>query len=389
MSTAGVPWERVAQLFEALEHLSDQERRAEILAVHEVDPALAVEVESLLAASRGQDRVGAVLAHVQDVFDSRTDGQSREGQRAGEFLVGALLGKGGMGSVYLGTDTRGDPCAIKFLDSPEVGHLRRRFDVERVGLERLRHPCICRLVSSGVTEDQTPYLVTELVDGVPIDEFLDGKAMSVRDRMRVLAEVCDTVHYAHGEGVLHRDLKPSNILVRDDGSHVLVDFGIAKLVAPGEVGQPTTLTRQAKAFTPHFASPEQLAGDPLSARADVYSLGVLGYVIASGMLPEYTPDGSTRFGRPRWGTLAVHASLRTATCAELERTLAGPLGRILRKATAVRPERRYPTVERLAQSLREWAAGSHWLATATSEALHAMRHRLTRNASFPADSEAR
>ena len=162
-----------------------------------------------------------------------------------------------------------------------------RFRIERQILAGLDQPNIARLLDGGTTDDGLPYLVMELVAGVPIDQYCDDKKLNITQRLRLFLQVCGAVQYAHQRLVIHRDIKPNNILVAEDGTPKLLDFGIAKLLDPAAGTQATAM----QAMTPEYASPEQIRGETITTSSDVYSLGVLLYQLLTGRSPH---AGDTR-----------------------------------------------------------------------------------------------
>ncbi|MEO1370620.1 MAG: serine/threonine-protein kinase, partial [Acidobacteriota bacterium] len=182
--------------------------------------------------------------------------------RIGPWRVVRLLGRGGMGAVFLAE--RDDEAyerqvAIKVISAGfEAPVVYRRFLAERQILASFDHPNIARLLDGGAAHDGRPYLVMEYVDGVPLDRFCFDTGADLRARLRLFLKVCGAVAYAHRQLVVHRDLKPSNILVTPEGEPKLLDFGIAKLLDPAGLPQELELTRTANAvLTPKWASPEQ------------------------------------------------------------------------------------------------------------------------------------
>ena len=202
------------------------------------------------------------------------------------------IGEGGMGEVYLAEreDEFRKRAAVKLIRpgmaSPEVV---RRFVIERQTLAALNHPHIVRLVDGGATEEGLPYLVVDYVEGTPIDRYADEHKLSITERLRLFVEVCEAVHHAHQSLIVHCDLKPSNILVTAEGVPMLLDFGIAKLLDPASMGisAQAAMTRQ-RAFTPDYASPEQLRGEPVATTTDIYALGVVLYELLTGHSPYRT-----------------------------------------------------------------------------------------------------
>jgi serine/threonine-protein kinase len=280
----------------------------------------------------------------------------------GRYRIVREIGRGGMGAVYLAE--RADRqferrVALKVvkrgMDTDEV---MQRFRYERQILARLEHPGIARLYDGGVTPDGRPYLVMEFVEGRPLLAHCDELGLSVEHRLALFRAVCEAVQFAHQNLVVHRDIKPSNLMVTELGEVKLLDFGIAKLLddAPGAVD-----TRgQGRIFTPEYASPEQLAGRPVTTASDTYSLGVVLYEQLTGCRPfdpgpvvsgEDEPDPSLlgrELGRP--SAVAVPATVaadRGTTPEGLRRRLRGDLDTITSKALEADPGRRYPSAAAL------------------------------------------
>ena len=183
--------------------------------------------------------------------------------------------------------------AIKLIKrGMDTDAVLQRFRHERQILASLEHPNIARLLDGGTTGDGLPYFVMEYVDGEPIDDYCRARQLSLDQRLRLFREVCAAVSYAHQHLVVHRDIKPSNILVTTDGVPKLLDFGIAKLLDPGE--EPSTLATVfgAQAMTPQYASPEQLHDERITTVSDVYALGVLLYELLAGARPYDVTDKS-------------------------------------------------------------------------------------------------
>src|SRR4029079_13989309 len=216
------------------------------------------------------------------------------GQRVGHYRVEARLGEGGMSTVYLAVradDAYQQQVALKVLGyGAERTDLAARFRAERQILASLDHPGIARLIDGGTTDDGRPYLVMEDIEGVPLGQYCDQHRLGRDARIDLFREVCSAVQYAHQNLVVHRDIKPSNILVDSRGVPCLLDFGIAKLLEGAEVpgSVEATMTGQ-RLMTPQYASPEQMEGGAITTATDVYSLGVLLYVLLTGHLPYRVP----------------------------------------------------------------------------------------------------
>jgi eukaryotic-like serine/threonine-protein kinase len=340
-------------------------------------------------------RIGDLVAHA---FCARSDAEAGSslapGLAIGPYRLMRELGAGGMGVVWLAERTDGlieRPVALKLpLVSLHHRGSAERFARERGILARLAHPNIARLYDAGVTVGGQPYLALEFVEGEPLTAWCDARKASVRDRIVLVTQVLRAVQYAHANLVVHRDLKPSNILVTGDGEVRLLDFGIAKLVVDGEMGE-TELTRVAgRALTPTYAAPEAVAGTPVSIVSDVYSVGVILYELLSGARP-YRPreeSGSAledailhvEPARPSVSVTSDAATRRGVTGArKLAAQLRGDLDTITLKTLKKRPDDRYPTAAALLDDLERHLRGDAIDARADSALYRAtrvvMRHR--------------
>lgn len=213
----------------------------------------------------------------------------------GPYRILKSIGWGGMGRVFLAEradDHYQQQVAIKLLKQNVIDNERvlRLFHEERQILANLQHPNITRLLDGGSLEDGSPFLVMEYIDGEPIDSYCARNALSLDQRLALFTTVCHAVQYAHRNLVVHRDLKPSNIAVNRDGEPKLMDFGVAKLLAPEHNGRNPETEIGQRALTPHYASPEQLLGEPVSTVSDVYALGVILHELLTGKRPHDGPD---------------------------------------------------------------------------------------------------
>jgi serine/threonine-protein kinase len=294
-----------------------------------------------------------------------------EGQELGPYRLGELLGRGGMGAVYRARRSDGSfdhEVAIKLIKrGMDTDAVVARFLAERQILAGLAHPGIAHLFDGGSTPSGQPYLVMELVDGVPIDRYCEQRQLSLDERLGLFLDVCGAVHYAHQHLVVHRDIKPRNVLVRRDGSPVLLDFGIAKLLDSAAAGEETSTRLAERPFTPGYASPEQLAGAPTTTAADVYSLGALLYRLLTGV-PPYEPAGSTAsalLDRIRGSNPQPPSAVLAGSRPELAAgrppvpsgRVRGDLDNIVLCALNREPERRYPSAAALASDIDHFLAG--------------------------------
>lgn len=294
------------------------------------------------------------------------------GQRLGPWTIVRLIGGGGMGAVY--EAVRADAeysqrVAIKLVQRGLGSEITfARFRRERQILASLDHPGIATLLDGGVAPDGRPFLVMEYVAGEPITTWCDSQNLPVAARLDLFRQVCKAVRYAHLNLVLHRDLKPGNILVTSDGAVKLLDFGIAKLLDE-EADDAAPLTRVgARALTPEYASPEQIAGESLTTASDIYSLGVVLFELLAGRRPHATSGQALadleheilKGIPPRPSTLVTNAAAVLRGEREesrLAQRLRGDLDQITLMALRRDPGRRYDSAEALSEDIKRHLAG--------------------------------
>jgi tetratricopeptide (TPR) repeat protein len=273
------------------------------------------------------------------------------GTTIGPYRLVRKLGHGGMGVVWLATREDGTlirDVALKFPHGVWPGQpLADRFTRERDILARFADARIARLYDAGVTDQGQPYLVLEYVEGEPITTYCDRIRLDIRGRLNLFLEVLGAVQYAHTNLIVHRDLKPSNILVTTDGQVRLLDFGIAKLLAEGESGETEMTRAGGRPLTPEFASPEQIAGGPITTATDVYSLGILLHELLTGTRPERS---------------SVARPSQAVPSKKLAAVLRGDLDTIVLKAIQPDPQSRYTTADSFAQDIDRYLAGRPILA---------------------------
>lgn len=335
------------------------------------------EVESLLDFhDRSDDFIEESAFGIAAEVLIRTDESSIIGRRIDCYRIKQEIGRGGMGAVYLAERDDGafeQKVALKIVKrGMDTDAILKRFVMERQILADLEHPFIAHLVDGGVTDENLPFLVMEYVDGVRIDDFCQTNKLSVDERLELFCKVCEAVEFAHQNGVVHRDVKPSNILVTENGTPKLLDFGIAKLLA--RAGETAT---QFQIFTPEYASPEQLRGDSITTATDIYGLGVLLYEVLTGETPfRPTTDNPREIERlvcdseplrPSAVSLngRTRAGLNRETADEqhqaVDRTLAsqlkGDLDNIVLKALEKEPADRYASAAEFADDIRRHRGG--------------------------------
>jgi len=311
---------------------------------------------------------------------------SLDDTRVSGYVLVREIGRGGMGAVYEALCDDGDSherFAVKLVKREmATDFIIHRFRHERRILAKLEHRYIARLLDAGTTAEGLPYLVMEYVEGQPIDQYVADAGLSTLGRLDVFLNVCEAVSHAHEHGVIHRDLKPSNILVTHEGTPKLLDFGIAKLVSPdfdGKSGDHTATVH--RVMTPRYASPEQLSGRAPTEASDVYSLGVLLYVLLTGEHPykfsDQAPDVILRSieAQPtrKPSDVITNSVALGKNTDEVNRELKGNLDRIVLKALRSEPARRYESVEQLANDIRLHLAGRKITAKGDSVAYRSKR----------------
>jgi eukaryotic-like serine/threonine-protein kinase len=378
-------WQRIDDLLQSALDREPSQRAPFLDEACAGDHVLREHVEALLTADRdASDFLEHPAMEAGSWLATEPASGSLVGRRIGAYRIVRELGRGGMGAVYLAE--RADEqfrkqVAIKLVkQGMDSDAILQRFRSERQILASLDHPNIAMLLDAGTTDDGLPYFIMEYVEGQPIDVYSRTRGLSTRERLDLFGLVCAAVQHAHEHHVVHRDLKPSNILVTEAGVPKLLDFGIAKLLAPEHARATANLTIAGpRPMTPAYASPEQVRGELVTLVSDVYALGVLLYELLTGQ-PPYCAEGetpaeiaraiceqepekpSTAVGRcPRISTTDREAfSVRTPEWprvtpdregAALRRALAGDLDNIVLMALRKEPSRRYGSVAQFADDL--------------------------------------
>ena len=374
-------WAKIKPVFNAALAQPDEARAAFVRSQCAGDEALALEIQSLLAA---HDRAHSFIespALKSAGPASAPDSAEAVGQLIGPYRMIRKLGAGGMGAVYLAAradESFDKQVAIKLIrPGLDTDLIIRRFVSERQILARLEHPNIARLLDGGTAESGVPYLVMEYVEGQSLIDYCGRRALQVAERLKLFRKICAAVHYAHQNLIVHRDIKPGNVLVNDAGEPKLLDFGIAKLLSP-EVESARTATQFGPVMTPDYASPEQARGEPVTTASDVYSLGVLLYELLTGSRPyritsaspiemarvicEIEPARPSTAVDRRQATSGAAPATDSAPAAgqaqpggpsadKLRRQLEGDLDNIILKALRKAPRERYASVQELSEDL--------------------------------------
>ena len=379
-------WQQVRELLDRAIAAPQEERSGLLETACAGDAELRSEVESLLR-SHQQAGTEFLKKAALDVGVGVLDEGYRIGRRVGVYRLTEKIGQGGMGDVYRAERADGQydkQVAVKFVRAgTDTAAILDRFRNERQVLASLDHPNIARLIDGGTTEDGVPYLVMELIEGTPIDDYCDELKLAIPQRLHLFMQVCAAVQYAHQHLVIHRDIKPGNILVTGEGCPKLLDFGIAKLLDPA--GGPEMTLTMAHPLTPEYASPEQVRGESITTATDVYSLGVVLYQLLTGYSPyprkttsphelaqaicEYEPLRPSSMVSRRVGGENTAATgderlkiVQEASTGKLRRLLAGDLDTIVARAMHKEPGRRYVSVEQFSEDIRRHLDGRPVLA---------------------------
>ncbi len=343
-------WPRFSALLDLCLERPPEEREAWLDALDGEEARHAPALRALL--SQGERRCsGDWLERPAGTGACADDRRFDADQRIGPWRLLRLLGRGGMGEVWLAARADGAYAREVALKRPHQhwpgSALRERFRREHDILAGLTHPRIARFYDAGIDSDGQPWLALEHVVGTPIDVHCAQRGLDVRARVALLREVAGAVQAAHARLVVHRDLKPANVLVTASGEPKLLDFGIARLL--GEDGDDDGLTRfGGRVGTPDYAAPEQLEGGTVTVATDVHALGVMLYELLTGHRPF---PGRSRLGR----MIEVRGEAPLASTrieGKQRRALQGDLDALLARAIAADPADRSASVEAFREDLR-------------------------------------
>ena len=333
-------WGEVKRIANACLTLPQEQRSSSVHCLCGEDADLAAEVESLI---RSHAEMGRFLETPALDADSE---EHLTGRQIGPYELCEQIAEGGMGTVYRAVRLNdfGKQVAIKLVKrGMDTEYILNRFRQERQILAGLDHPNIAQLLDGGATGDGRPYLVMEYIEGVRITEYIEKHRLNTRERLELFRLVCSGVQYAHQNLVVHRDLKPSNILVTENGTPKLLDFGIARILE----GKAEVTATGFRAMTPEYASPEQLLGKPVTTVSDVYSLGVLLYQVLTSQRPyEFEVRSPEEIAR-------IVCEADPPKLRPLDRDLDHVVLQAMHKDSA----RRYASAAHLSEDIRRYLAG--------------------------------
>jgi eukaryotic-like serine/threonine-protein kinase len=336
-------WQRVEGILGGALELPEPERAAYLDQACGADTRLRAEVDALLAVERPSQG-----------FLERPE-PSLAGQRLGPWRLLREIGRGGMGTVYLAeradeqfTKTVAVKVMTPGLSSREMEH---RFRAERRILASLEHPHIARLLDAGTSPEGVAFLVMEYIEGASLYDYAQSHGLDVTQLLALFQAVCSAVHFAHQRLVVHRDLKPANILVTAGGTPKLLDFGVAKMLAPAEDAGPHATLTGYQPMTPDYASPEQIGGHSLTTATDIFSLGVILFELLTGRRPLRLS------GVPIEEAIRIAAQETPPPPSRLRPGIAPDLDAIVAKAMRKEPDGRYTSAGDLAADIGRYLAG--------------------------------
>jgi len=347
-------WKALEQHLDRLLDMDETQWDGYLSRLEDDAPTIAAALREMMADRRNLEAQGFLETSLVKPTD-----QERVGTQVGAYTIVSLIGRGGMGEVWLAQRSDGrfeGKFALKFLDTYSASPAALdRFRREGRLLARLAHPHIARLIDAGVTASGRPYLILEYVQGIRIDEYCAARRLSVEARVRLILDVLSALAHAHSNLVIHRDIKPTNILVTEEGEAKLLDFGIAKLVGPeagSDADSPATRIEDA-AFTPEYAAPEQILGELPSTATDVYQMGVLIFALLTGRLP-LGKESATRAQRIKAALDADPPRMSEVAPAGVRKALRGDLDAVVSKALRKLPRERYGTAAALTEDLKRY-----------------------------------
>ncbi|MFN2373459.1 MAG: tetratricopeptide repeat protein [Cyclonatronaceae bacterium] len=388
-------WQLLDQMLQSVLDQPEESRTRYLGSICGSDTELLNDIHSLLNVHEEAGKIlgesvttyaAPLLPELIQQMGQLSDSEVIPGYRVGPYEIVSVLGRGGMGNVYLAKradDSFSKLVALKLVRrGMDTDDILRRFRNERQILASLEHSNIARLYDGGISENGRPYFVMEYVDGVPVDQYCNQHKLSVKERVKLFITVCRAAAYAHKKLIVHRDLKPSNILVTPEGTVKLLDFGIAKLMDDENPDLTVFHTRPGSQFiSAGYAAPEQLEGVLVTTSGDVFSLGVVLYELMAGCRPyeitrslskvvaDYehiilpsrrvvqTGNNTTEESENKPVSPVELAQARNATPDQLRKSLSGDLDNIILKALRFEPESRYSSPDQLADDLQRHLDG--------------------------------
>ncbi len=381
---SGNRWKQISRIFSEARELTGTEREQFLERACQNDPGLFSEVQALLSAHERQGKIDLNPANLMTKALQEKEERRYSGIKIGVYRIVRCIDHGGMGDVFLAERCDGEfeqQVALKVLRTGFYSDEQiQRFRSERQILASLNHDNIARLYDGGVTEEGKPYIVMEYIEGMPIHDYCDAHRLTVNQRLDLFVKVCEAVQFAHQNLIVHRDLKPWNILITENGTVKLLDFGIAKVLnQENSFSDQNPVTQSGLLpLTAAYASPEQIRGDSISTASDLYQLGVILYELLTGSRPyevsgrspaeiekiicEKEPDRPasilseasgfmTQPDKNSPGTVQHISKLRNSTPGQLKKQLQGDLDTIILKTLRKEPERRYDSVGHLVDDI--------------------------------------
>ncbi|HQU82402.1 MAG TPA: protein kinase [Pyrinomonadaceae bacterium] len=370
-------YRQIKELFNSAVELDEKDRES-FLSANCDDAELRAEVEKMLSFATEDEADDTLEQNAFEILSNINPDKIPE--RIGNYKILREIGRGGMGAVYEAvreTDNFKQRVALKVIKrGMDTDAILSRFRHEQKILSSLEHPNIARFLDGGMTTDGLPFYAMEYVEGTFIDDYCNEKELSIETKLKLFRQVCAAVQYAHQNLVIHRDLKPSNILVTEDESIKLLDFGIGKILTPESESEIGTATEYGM-MTPAYASPEQIRGERIGTASDIYSLGVILYELLTGQKPyrlksknrgemelailESEPVkpssavGKTKINEPR--TTNYEQNTNPKSKIQNLKSLKGDLDTIILKSLRKETTARYNSAQEFSEDIRRYLEG--------------------------------